>query len=368
MINRTLFLSLAALAVIGLSGCGSSSSDDSNVIEVERGKVYDALVTDAAGQIAVPEKGTNLYTFKSAPVYPVKASNGWIDVDGDGKLTTEDVKLDIPMVSYSDVITPVTSLIGDPSTEEGKAMVTQLKTELGVSESDLFKVPSKANEAVILLANAIYAEAEQGNVSSMGNVSLSDVSAKLQNYKDILSTYDTDGMSTKELAVEVEKYVVDNELSGYVDKYTTDEITSLEATQSTVDSEDATDQLDNNEISTNTSVTTAISAPTDGTELSGTLNEAVDGIMSTLWYKFNVQEGHLYEISVIDSTIDSSLTGIVEADLYVGPTIEDAAFAKTSIMYRSDYTEEIAVAVTESSINGKAGTFKLKIEDLGAIQ
>ena len=176
-------LALATLIVLGTTGCGSDGDSTPAVgstavdITVERGKVYDATVTDSATpqQVATQKSGKNVYTFVKAPVYPVKVNGGWIDVNGNGKLDPTDVKLDIEMKSYSTTVTPLTTAIASASTKkERDLMLQELADELNVAGvgsdtqvtlADLLKVPSEAPRDVMVAANAIFKDMKEKNTS-----------------------------------------------------------------------------------------------------------------------------------------------------------------------------------------------------------
>ena len=56
----------AATIFIGCGGGGSSSSSSTQTdISVERGAVYNSVVTDANGQIAQQDNGKNTYTVRA---------------------------------------------------------------------------------------------------------------------------------------------------------------------------------------------------------------------------------------------------------------------------------------------------------------
>ena len=226
---KTLTLSLAAITMIGFSGCGSSSSSSSKTdIEVERGAVYQAIVKDATGKTATPKGDySNTYTFSSKPKYPITVSGGYIDVDGDGAITTSDIALDINMTSYSNVVTPITTYLGNTTTTEGKARLEKLTNDLNISKEELFKVPSKANSKSIILANAIYEHAIKQS-KGMDKLDFADVNTS---YKLLETTYNQSfaGKSGKELAIAMENEVVNTDLSSYITKLDANALSQLQA-------------------------------------------------------------------------------------------------------------------------------------------
>jgi len=97
-----MILAFIAFLALNMTGCNSSDSTSGADVVVERGKVYDANVTDSSTpvQIAQEKSGQNIYMFAKAPTFPIIVNGGWIDVNNDGIKNTGDVKLDIIMKSY----------------------------------------------------------------------------------------------------------------------------------------------------------------------------------------------------------------------------------------------------------------------------
>ena len=217
-------LSFAAVAVLslGFTACGGGSSSNNETsttnIEVERGKIYDATVKDSStpAKIATMTVGSNIYKFSSTPTYPVIATGGWIDVDADGAMTVADIKNDLNLTSYSNVITPTTSYLGDITTVEGKARLDQLVSSVNVSKEELVKVPSKAKANAMLVANSIYQKVKQNGDFNISAVSFSDINTTFHNLDNLLITYSN--KSGEELAKAIENQVVNTNLTGQVTK------------------------------------------------------------------------------------------------------------------------------------------------------
>lgn len=174
-------ISLALLSILPLiSACSSSgggagspsSSDDSldKSVTVERGKVFAAVVKDSStpAQVAAVTYNSNVYTFTKPPVFPIKVSGGYIDVNNDGIITTADVFLDMNMSSYSNLVTPISTYLAldeNATLREQKLnalvlMLQELDANSTVSAGDLLKLPSKSKAEVALVANAIFAKYE----------------------------------------------------------------------------------------------------------------------------------------------------------------------------------------------------------------
>ena len=149
-------------------------------------------------------KGSNIYTFDSKINYPVIVKGGWIDVDGDGNQTTADLLNDLNLTSYSNVITPITTYIGDITSNKGKNRLKELMSEMNITKANLFKVPSKSIKKAIFIANSIFIKAKKDNIK-IHNILFSDIKEKFNDIKDM----DMNGTKTsKEMAKFIENKII----------------------------------------------------------------------------------------------------------------------------------------------------------------
>ena len=228
-------LALATVLSLGVTGCGGSSDDDAAAsvssavdVVVERGKVYDANVTDSStpAQVATQKSRQNVYTFANTPVYPVVANGGWIDVNDDGVMDVNDTKLDIEMKSYSTSVTPVTTLIADANATLREQNLENLITKLNesgvgsdanVTAEDLLKVPSAAPRDVMIVSNAIFKDMkEQATVApSLDDVmtqfgtidgALSDGATAVEAEQAVIADLDSQSLVTKVAGSEILKF------------------------------------------------------------------------------------------------------------------------------------------------------------------
>jgi len=213
MKNQTkILLSLAGFLI--LSGCGSDSESQSNYdVIVERGPVYDANVTDSSGQVATQvEDGNNTYRFDEEIVYPVTASGGWVDVDRDGNLTENDVMLDVNLSSYSNVVTPTTTLLADANESEREEILDTLEEITGADEEELLGDPSVAPRNSLIVLNAVYEKlverfADRNNTNAKSPIALEAVLAR---YNELNATCNVDeNLSGEELAEAIETQTIE---------------------------------------------------------------------------------------------------------------------------------------------------------------
>ena len=224
-IQNSLKLSVVSIAAaLLLSGCENATTNSSSNptdVTVERGKVYDAIVTDANGQVATQKSNKNVYTFKQPPVYPITATGGWIDVDNDGNMTKADVELDLNLTSYSNIITPITTYIADKDITTREKKLAQLSKDMNCTKDDLLKVPSLASDVDVLLAvNAIYKTMKDFNATDIH--STEHLNALKDNFKELTTVYhqsgseyangDTKQEKHKNIATWLEKDIVMAEL------------------------------------------------------------------------------------------------------------------------------------------------------------
>lgn len=230
MKTRNKLFSLSAIILCGglFSGCGSSDSTTPNTstnIEVERGKIYDANVTDSSTPplVATMTVGSNIYTFSKTPTYPITASGGWIDVDSDGNMTAGiDVVLDLNLTSYSANITPVTTYLGDITSTAGKARLDKLISDMNVTENELLKVPSKSSKNEIIIQNAIYNIMKTNNTTNIHN-RFNDINTSFSTLKTYL-----DGDPSKTTAAQIALFVEAKIVS---DLFTNGDITKLDSSK-----------------------------------------------------------------------------------------------------------------------------------------
>ena len=234
-------MSLAVISALGLglTGCGSSDSNTASTtpapvtktVTVERGKVYDATVTDSTGdqnsskenQTATQNENTNTYTFENEIVYPVKVEGGFIDVDGDGQYSEGDLELDMELISYEDKVTAISTYISKdkyglpiPYDADRQAKLDELAKKLDDANataqdiaalaSDLLKLPSEQTTKAQTATNAIYAQMVDKNSTDISLDTVKDTADKLQ---DIVNTNPnfTD-LSSSAMAMALEKAII----------------------------------------------------------------------------------------------------------------------------------------------------------------
>jgi hypothetical protein len=191
-------LSLATVMVLGMSGCGSSDSSSTTPttpavpvtttdVTVERGPVYDANVTDAAGQVAQQKAGLNVYSFTQTPAYPITVNGGWIDLDGDKIKSVNDMALNTTMQSYSNTVTPMTTFIADGNQTVREERIQTLLNAMNadgtnlVTAEDLLKVASEAPQKVQMTINAVYAEM----IQNPADINQNNILARINMYKNM---------------------------------------------------------------------------------------------------------------------------------------------------------------------------------------
>ncbi|MBT5935809.1 hypothetical protein [Sulfurimonas sp.] len=159
-----------------------------------------ATVKDANGLVALNSKFgmSNIYEFNATPKAPISVSGGYIDINNNSILDENDTKLDINMSSYSNIVSPITTLVGN--IDNNSTIYNHLINNYEINKSQIFDlVPSKTSKDVIILSNAIYKSLRSSFVfaSSDFNQSIIDINTSYEQS----FTHITD---LKELSVELE--------------------------------------------------------------------------------------------------------------------------------------------------------------------
>ena len=223
-------LSLVIVSSVLFYGCGggssdsntSSSSSSSTTVPVTKGPLLQAIAVDSSEtpksgtQIA----GTNKYTFNGEVTYPITVTGGYVDVNNNGVVDEGDYKFTGKLSSYSEVVTPITTYLGDTSKDQGKNKLTSLKSLSGVtSDSDfLTKDPSETNEDILALVASIYETYPDLMDNDDSNNDINDdiadensvLSSKFQDYKNILSSASFENETLDKKLVRVEQHLRDN--------------------------------------------------------------------------------------------------------------------------------------------------------------
>ena len=232
--KRMLYIGCVSTLVSGsFIGCGNVDNPLLNTpttVTVERGAVYDAKVTDANGNIAKRTVNSNVYTFSNTPIYPIKAEGGWIDVNADGIMTIgTDVILDIPLTSYSNIITPVTTYIGD--IDQDRSKLDRLINDLNTTEIELLKKPSDADYKAIITQNSIYKIMKENSTSDLSSSKFDDIN---DSYHALELTYYQSYENitvSKDLAKELEIETM-NDIESYINRMDSTEKIEFETMES----------------------------------------------------------------------------------------------------------------------------------------
>ena len=135
-------------------------SDTSVPITVERGPIFKATVTDINGNKAINDNlgFSNIYRFATQPSYPITVTGGYIDINRDGKLDENDTKLDINMSSYSNIVSPLTTIVGNNT-----KIIKELSKYYKISKEEITQeIPSQSSKNAIILSNIVYEALKQG--------------------------------------------------------------------------------------------------------------------------------------------------------------------------------------------------------------
>jgi len=179
---------------------------DLTSITVERGPIFFASVKDKNGLKATNDNFgfSNTYTFSTKPTLPIYVEGGYIDVDNNANLDKNDTILTLKMSSYSNIISPLTTFVGDSKTDPTK--LNYLTEHYNISQTDIFgDVPSKTSINVIIISNAIYKNLKLGYTFNSNEFN--------QTITDLNTTYEqsfSEITNLKELAIKLENEVLND--------------------------------------------------------------------------------------------------------------------------------------------------------------
>ncbi|GGD43179.1 hypothetical protein GCM10012288_16840 [Malaciobacter pacificus] len=160
-INSLVLSTLAAAVLVGCGG-GSSSSTSSTSVPVTKGPLIKATAVDQNGKQGTQDMNTdgtysNSYSFSGEIAFPIEVTGGYVDVNNNGIIDAGDYPFSGKLSSYSKVVTPITTYLGDTTTTEGKAKLEKLKELTGASDDDLLITdPADTNANILSLNAAIF--------------------------------------------------------------------------------------------------------------------------------------------------------------------------------------------------------------------
>lgn len=197
LITTGKILTLSLFTSLFLTACGGGGSTDTSSLTsesteftVERGPVLGALVLDTNGKRAY-NMGNGKYKFEGKPTYPIYASSGYIDVNRDGIIDTNDTKLTTPLsISQNSVkkITIITSIIINEDIKN------EFINTYGLNEDDLYLTPSESLE-ISAITDVLFKYLINNNIDSLSSVTLAniqslqtDIEAQILNRKNSTGT------------------------------------------------------------------------------------------------------------------------------------------------------------------------------------
>ena len=230
-VNRLVLSTLTAAFLVGCGGGSSSSTSttdtstspttptaSSTTIPVTKGSLLMATAIDSGSPVKIGTQidGTNKYTFTGDITYPITVTGGYVDVNDNGIVDEGDYSFKGKLSSYSTVVTPITTYLGDTSKDAGKTKLDALKTLAGItSDDDLLKNdPSETNGNVLALVASIYQSypslMDNDNSNDSNTEGNQDLSTKFADYKSVISQGAFEGETVKQKMIRVEQQLRDN--------------------------------------------------------------------------------------------------------------------------------------------------------------
>ncbi len=155
-----------------LTGCGGDTADTATAtydITVERGPLLHAIVMDSAGARA-SEVGNGRYRFQNAPVYPVKAYNGFIDIDRDGTVSVGDVNNTLLLETREGTAATLVSSIA--LSDEIRAW---LKENYGLTDETIDNATPSTDKTVAAISDELYAYCIENGIVDPATLTLAQM-------------------------------------------------------------------------------------------------------------------------------------------------------------------------------------------------
>ena len=229
-VNSLVLSTLTAAFLVGCGGGSSSSTSttdtstspttptaSSTTIPVTKGSLLMATAIDSGSPVKIGTQidGTNKYTFTGDITYPITVTGGYVDVNDNGIVDEGDYSFKGKLSSYSTVVTPITTYLGDTSKDAGKTKLDALKTLAGItSDDDLLKNdPSETNGNVLALVASIYQSypslMDNDNSNDSNTEGNQDLSTMFADYKSVISQGTFEGETVKQKMIRVEQQLRD---------------------------------------------------------------------------------------------------------------------------------------------------------------
>lgn len=208
MKNKTIKLTTISLFTTALLvGCGGgSSSTDSTIsptsydLTIERGPVIGSMVLDSSGNRAY-NLGNGNYRFEVKPSYPIYATGGYIDVNRDGVIDTNDCQLTFPLSITQDGETKATIVTSLIQSDEIK---NELMSIYNLSSDDLYLKPSQS-ATISAISDVVFRFIIANNIDSISSITLGDI----QGLKDAITQLIDD---IEDSTLSLEETITQNEI------------------------------------------------------------------------------------------------------------------------------------------------------------
>ena len=197
----TLFTGLFLATSVLLSACGggtsgttaATSSSESLDITVERGPVLYSHVIDSTG-IKANVLENNVYQFKMAPTYPIRAIGGFIDIDHSGDLSIGDVEMgNLTLEANKGQALTIGSTLAT-NTE-----LLSLLATLGFTEAQLTQQTPTSDKMIAALSDEVYKYCIENNITEPSQILVTDFAGLADAIRSRMSDYIDSSLTAGEL-------------------------------------------------------------------------------------------------------------------------------------------------------------------------
>jgi hypothetical protein len=182
MMKKKMALSLIAAGLF-FYGCGRGSSSDDTTITVERGPVVNAMVVDSKG-VKARELGGGKYQFNGTPSYPVMAVGGFIDINGDGRLSEGDITNTLIYDTLDGKGVTIVSTIAQNSD-----IKEYLKTTYDLTDEEIANDLPQNNKIIAAISDAVFEYCIKNQIYNPKNLTLDELKTLEPTIEEQLNIY-----------------------------------------------------------------------------------------------------------------------------------------------------------------------------------
>lgn len=177
------------------TAAGTSATTTATTVTVERGPLLFTNLVDQHG-FSATSQGNGSYAFtNNTPVYPLKTTGGYIDVNRNGIIDAGDIKageLSLRSMDYGNAVT-IASTLGSDSAIQAKLLT------LGFNATQLANNTPSQDKMIAALSDEIYKYVIQNNLTNMSQITTAVIDTLTPALQSRIASYQASTATTAHL-------------------------------------------------------------------------------------------------------------------------------------------------------------------------